>query len=191
VHHDVIRPDRELQEIENFGTSDCWSMQKIGGWSEDGRNRVADLLFSTKGGIGLSCWRFNIGGGINPRITNPWRTAETFETGEGEYDWTRQKPERLFLRAAKTRGVPQFLAFANSPPGRMTRNGLTFCETDNAPTNLKAGFEGQYARYLCDVLEHFRADPDEAERIAFQYVSPINVVLHRHLGHLALCRHRL
>jgi hypothetical protein len=56
----------------------------------------------------------------------------------------------------------------------MTRNGLTFCESDNSPTNLKADFEIQYARYLCDVLEHFRSNPDTAERIAFQYVSPIN-----------------
>lgn len=174
VHRDTIRLDREFQEIENFGASDCWSMQKIGGWSDEGRNRIADLLFSTTQGIGLSCWRFNIGGGVNPRITNPWRTAETFEVAEAQYDWTRQQNERWFLRAAKARGVPQFLAFACSPPGRMTRNGLTFCDADSSPTNLKPGFEVQFARYLGDILEHFRANPDEAERIVFNYISPIN-----------------
>ncbi len=174
THRDTIRLDREFQLIDNFAASDCWSMQRLGGWSPDSRERVADLLFSTTRGIGLSCWRFNLGGGINPRISNPWRTAETFETAEGEYDWTRQKNERWFLSAAKARGVPQFLAFVNSPPGRMTRNGLTFCDADTSPANLKPGFEGQYARYLGDILDHFRNNADSAEQITFDYVSPVN-----------------
>jgi len=174
VDYDTVLLDREYQIIDNFGASDCWSMQKVGGWSPENRNRVADLLFSEKDGIGLSCWRFNIGGGINPKITNSWRTAETFEASPGEYDWTRQRNERWFLAAAKQRSVPQFLAFVNSPPGRMTRNGLTFCERDGSTTNLKPGFEGQYARYLADILDHFHSNPDEAERITFDYVSPVN-----------------
>jgi hypothetical protein len=126
VHHDVIRLDREFQEVENFGASDCWSMQKIGGWSEEGRNRVADLLFSTTRGIGLSCWRFNIGGGINPRITNLWRTAETFETGEGQYDWTRQNlNSRMNLsfssRSAGSCAPPKRATFPSSWPSPTAR----------------------------------------------------------------------
>src|SRR4051794_13504955 len=101
LQRDQIDLDREHQLIENFGASDAWSMQKLGTWSLENRNRVADLLFSPEKGIGLSCWRFNIGGGINPQITNPWRTAETFEVSEGHYDWTRQAGERWFLGAAK------------------------------------------------------------------------------------------
>ncbi len=174
VHQDTIHLNTEHQTIDNFGASDCWSFQRAGTWSVENRNRLADLLFSRTTGIGLSCWRFNIGGGINPRITNPWRTAETFETSAGHYDWTRQAGERWFLAAAKSRGVPQFLAFVNSPPGRMTRNGLTFCEKDASTTNLKAGLEPQYAQYLAGVLDHFRTNPDESQRIAFQYVSPVN-----------------
>jgi O-glycosyl hydrolase len=170
----TLRPDVEYQVIENFGASDCWSMQKLGSWSEASKEKVADLLFSQTKGAGLSCWRFNIGGGINPQITNPWRTAETFEVAEGKYDWSRQAGERWFLKAAKARGVPQFLAFVNSPPGRMTRNGLTFCDKGEATTNLKPGFEGQYARYLADILDHFRNNPDPAERIPFNFVSPVN-----------------
>ncbi len=174
VHHDSIRLDAERQVIENFGASDCWSMQKLGTWSLPNRRRVADLLFSQTAGIGLSCWRFNIGGGITDRISNPWRTAETFEVAEGKYDWTRQAPERWFLGAAKAAGVPQFLAFVNSPPGRMTRTGITYGRTGPDTTNLKPGYEGQYARYLVDILEHFRKNPDRAERIAFDYISPVN-----------------
>ena len=171
---DSIRLDSEYQTIENFSASDCWSMQKLGTWSLPNRNRVADLLFSQTGGIGLSCWRFNVGGGITDKINDSWRTAETFEIAEGKYDWTRQAPERWFLGAAKARGVPQFLAFVNSPPGRMTRTGITYGQRGTDTTNLKPGFQGQFARYLVDILEHFRANPDKTERIAFNYISPVN-----------------
>ncbi len=174
THMDVIDPATEYQIIDNFGASDCWSMQKTGTWSDENRQRVADLLFSTTRGIGLSCWRFNLGGGINPRIGNPWRTVETFEVAEGRYDWSRQAAERWFLRAAKQRGVRQFIAFVNSPPARMTRNGLTNCDPGRHSTNLKPGYEGQFARYLVDVLRHFRDHPDPAERIEFGWISPVN-----------------
>ncbi len=174
-HQDVIDPRIVYQTIDNFGASDCWSMQKIGAWSDTNKARVADLLFSTDKGIGLTCWRFNLGGGINRKtIGNPWRTVETFETAEGRYDWTRQANERWFLRAAKARGVPQFIAFVNSPPARMTRNGLTNVDKGPHSTNLRDGFEGQFARYLVDILRHFRDNPDPNERIAFDAVSPVN-----------------
>jgi len=175
IAKNTIRVNERYQTIESFGASDCWSMQNIGQWSDDARNRVADLLFSTDKGIGLSCWRFNVGAGINHEtISNPWRTVETFEVGEGVYDWTRQAGERWFLRAAKRRGVPQFVAFVNSPPGRMTRNGLTNCTTGNDTTNLKAGYESQFACFLADVVQHFRDNPDPAERVLFDFVSPVN-----------------
>jgi O-glycosyl hydrolase len=171
---DVLRLDAERQVIENFGASDCWTFQTLGGWSEENRRRIADLLFSTDKGIGLSCWRFNVGAGKNPKIDRPERSAETFEVSEGVYDWNRQKTEQWFLAAAKERGVRQFLAFVNSPPARMTRNGLTFGSPGPDTTNLKPGYEGQFARYLADILDHFRTNPDRRLRIDFDYVSPIN-----------------
>jgi O-glycosyl hydrolase len=180
---DTIDLEQEHQIIENFGASDAWSMQKLGAWSPENRDKVADLLFSQTRGIGLSCWRFNIGGGINPQITDPWRTAETFEISEGQYDWARQPGERWFLGAAKARGVPQFLAFVNSPPGRMTRNGLTFCDHNKDTTNLRSCYEERYARYLVDILEHFRTNPDENQRIEFTYVSPVNEPQWNWAGH--------
>ena len=173
-HFDTIQIDNGFQVIDHFGASDCWSFQKIGAWSLASKNLVSDLLFSMDSGIGLSLWRFNIGGGINPQITNPWRTVETFEIAQGQYDWTRQANERWFLQAAKARGVPQFLAFVNSPPGRLTRNGLTFCSNTADTTNLQSGMEGQYATYLTDILEHFERNPDPTDQLTFQYISPVN-----------------
>jgi len=173
-HADVVDLSKKHQEIDNFGASDAWTMQKIGVWSDASKNKIADLLFSTDKGIGLSLWRFNIGGGINPNIRNPWRTVETFEVSEGKYDWTKQANELWFARAARDRGVPYLLGFVNSPPGRMTKNGLTNSGTDTkSSTNLKEGMERQFATYLCDIVEHFR-DLPEKDRLIFNYLSPIN-----------------
>ncbi len=144
--------ETSYQTIDNFGASDCWSMQKIGGWYIAQKERVADLLFSTDKGIGLSAWRFNIGAGINrTTIQHDWRTVETFEVLQNEYDWAKQEEERWFLQAAKERGVDQFIAFVNSPPARMNRNGYTNCTDGLGSTNLTGGYEEQFAAYLGDI----------------------------------------
>lgn len=166
-----IDASTKYQEIDNFGASDCWSFQKIGEWPESQKDKVADLLFSVEKGIGLSAWRFNIGAGVNRnRITHPWRTIETFEIAKDQYDWTRQEEERWFLQAAKDRGVDQFIAFINSPPARMTRNGFTNCTDGLGTTNLKESYESQYGQYLADILEHFQNEWG----IEFDLISPIN-----------------
>ncbi len=177
--HDAVDPAARFQTIDNFAASDAWTFQAAGTWSPAVKNRIADLLFSTDRGIGLSCWRFNVGGGTQSRsIANPLHAPETFEVAPGRYDWHRQAPEQWFLTAAAARGVDQFVAFANSPPMRMTRTGLTNSAADDrSPTNLKPGYEAPFAAYLADVLAHFRDDgvlDDPAHKITFAYVSPVN-----------------
>jgi O-glycosyl hydrolase len=170
-----VDASKTFQQIDGFGASDCWTLQKVGGWSEASKQRVADLLFSTTEGIGLSQWRFNVGGGLDvDRVGNTWRTTECFEVAEGKYDWSRQAGQRWFLQAAKAHGVDQFVAFVNSPPRRMTKNGHVNCDPDGGSTNLKAGYEAQFARYLCDIMRHFRDNPDPAQRIDFDWVAPVN-----------------
>ena len=168
---------KRFQVMDNFGANDAWSIQKIGAeWSETNKNKIAELLFSTNTGIGLSGWRFNLGAGINHRtIRDDWRTTESFETAAGKYDWTRQAGQRWFLRAAKARGVDQFAATVYSPPLRLTRNGLSNLGRDtNSTTNLKPGAEAVFAQYLSDVLRHFRDHSDPAERVDFNYLLPVN-----------------
>lgn len=164
------------QVIDHFGANDAWSFQKIGAWSEANKNRIADLLYTTDKGIGLSFCRFQVGGGINhTSIKNDWRTADTFEVAAGKYDWTRLPGERWFLRAAKARGVQHFGMTIYSPPMRLTRNGLTNHGTDTtSSTNLKPGGESSFAEYLTDMLVHFRDNPDAGERIEFDRIFPHN-----------------
>lgn len=164
----TIDPATLHQRIEGFGASGSWWSQKLGAWSSPRRDQVARLLFSRGEGIGLSQYRYNVGGGIDETIDDPWRTAETFETGPGTYDWDRDAAARWFLRAAKEHGVEDFVAFVNSPPRRLTANGHTY--GDPGTSNLPPEHHEDFAQYLLDVVRRFR----DEEGIDFRFVSPIN-----------------
>jgi O-glycosyl hydrolase len=174
---DTTRP---RQKIRSFGASDAWSIQYIGQWPDEKREAIADLLFQTglddhknPRGIGLSAWRFNLGAGSTRQknLTDTWRRADTFlnEAFTG-YDWTRCPGQRWFLQAARARGVEKFIAFVNSPPVNMTKNGLACCSADSGTTNLRADKVTDYARYLATILKHFR----DVEEIDFEGISPFN-----------------
>lgn len=166
----AIRLDRPRQTIDNFGASDSWTVEPLIRWPEKDRARIADLLFDPNKGIALSGWRYNLGGGINHEtITNPLRTAETFEAAPGVYDWSRTPGQRWMLEAARKRGVPDLVAYSVTPPRRLTRNGFTNGTDGGGSTNLKPGAEGEFATYLADILAHFRK-----EGYDFRYLSPIN-----------------
>lgn len=171
----TINGNVKHQTIDNFGASDAWSMEPIGKhWTEENRNKVADLLFSREKGIGLSAWRFNIGAGSaetdKDRIPDPWRRAEAFKMSEkGNYDWNKQAGQQWFLQAAADRGVDTLIAFVNSPPVWMTKNGHAQPEPQSGSTNLKPNYEKPFASFLIDVLTHFKN-----QGLEFDYISPIN-----------------
>ena len=110
------------QHIQHFGASDAWSMQFLGLWSEKQQEQIADWLFSTENdalgkpkGIGLSIWRFNLGAGSEEQgeasQIQPGTRTQCFLNADGTYDWSKQAGQRKFLKLAKQRGVPYFLAF--------------------------------------------------------------------------------
>lgn len=167
----TLDPGRQFQTLENFGASGCWGGDHYGAeWTEEHRNRLADLLFSRETGIGLSAWRFNIGAGSlgRDKVWNAWNAAECFKaTADAPYDWSKQAGQQWFLRAARARGVDQFIAFANSPPVWLTANGHAYC--DKGAVNLPPANVGRFAVFLADVLQHFA----EAG-LPFNAVSPVN-----------------
>lgn len=159
----------EAQTIEGFGAAGAWWAQDVGGWPDAQRNHVADLLFDREKGAGLSIYRYNIGGGNGENIADPWRRAETFEETPRQYDWTRDANARWMLRAARDRGVGQFVAFVNSPPARMTHSGLT-TGGHSGESNLRPDAYNDFARYLVDVVRHLR----DNEGVPVKWLSPIN-----------------
>ncbi len=177
----LINTKHTFQVMEGFGASDCWTMQFVGkNWPEKKKIAIADLLFSkdvdingNPKGIGLSQWRFNIGGGtmeqgVNSDIPKVWRRAECFLNADGTFDWNKQKGQQWFLQAAKERGVESLLAFNNTPPVFYTKNGKGWSPGGNQ-FNLRSDKYDDYARFLAVVCEHFKN-----EGLEFDYVSPFN-----------------
>ena len=166
------------QKIESFGASDAWSIQHVGLWQS--APDIAKLLFSTEldnannpAGIGLSLWRFNIGAGSASQnnISDTWRRSETFLNANGSYDWSKQQGQQQFMQLAKSHGVEHYVAFSNSPPISLTRNGNAFGE-GGGTSNLPANNVDRFSQFLVDVWKYF-ANP-EGPNIAFDYISPVN-----------------
>ncbi|MFD1884852.1 glycoside hydrolase [Paenibacillus wenxiniae] len=175
VQHIHVNGQQQYQTMDGFGASGAWSIDHIGSeWSEKNKQKIADLLFSKDKGIGLSIWRFNIGAGSTETdkdiIGDPWRRAESFKSSAtAPYDWSKQAGQQWFLKAAKQRGVGKTVAFVNSPPVWMTKNGHGQPDDSVGSTNLKADQIQAYAVFLADVLEHF-----DQQKLGFDYISPIN-----------------
>ncbi|MDJ1472338.1 glycoside hydrolase [Cytophagaceae bacterium DM2B3-1] len=173
----IIHLDQRQQYIRNFGASDAWTCQFIGNWPQAKKEQVADWLFSMENdangkpkGIGLSCWRFNIGAGsaTQNNISDEWRQTEGFLKADMSYDWSKQSGQRWFMQAAKQRGVEQFIGFTNSPPIQLTKNGKAF-SSNGEQANIAPEKYLAFAKFLADVSRQFSSDG-----LPFTYLSPFN-----------------
>ncbi|MVN22550.1 glycoside hydrolase [Mucilaginibacter arboris] len=178
----TINIKNRVQTIDNIGASGAWFSEGIGKyWPADKKERMAQLLFSKAFdkagnplGIGLSAWRFNIGGGTAEQgdssgISNPIKRVECFLSPNGTYDWNKQQGYLWFVKKAASYGVENLIAFSNTPPVQFTKNGLGFKTEKNFESNLREDKYKDYADFLATVIRHFNQ-----EGIHFNYVSPVN-----------------
>lgn len=176
--------DQTQQEIDNFGASDAWSIDPtIKKWISENRESdiesLADLLFSTDNGIGLSAWRFNVGAGSaeqgsGSKIGDSKRRAELFvSSASGSVNTSKQSGQVRFLKEAYERGVTDFIAFSNSPPTWATENGLAHPGNGSGigSTNLRSDQIDDYANFLVKVLQFLRGS---SVGVPVNYISPIN-----------------
>ena len=178
----TVNANNTAQVIQNIGASGCWYSESIGKyWPAEKKERIAELLFSrdlnkdgNPKGIGLSAWRFNIGGGtaehgIAGGIKDPEHRVECFLDEKGNYDWSKQSGYQWFLKQAKKYDVEDLIAFVNTPPVQFTKNGLGYKTDKDYTSNLKLEKYNEYADFLTEVLRHFNK-----EGIQFNFISPVN-----------------
>jgi len=178
----TIDPKNTAQTIDNFGASGAWFSEGIGKfWAAEKKERMAELLFSKAFdkagnplGIGLSAYRFNIGGGTTEQgdssgISNPVKRVESFLSPDGTYNWSKQQGYLWFVKQAVRYRVENLIAFSNTPPVQFTENGLGFKTKKDFKTNLREDKYGEYAEFIANVLQHFYA-----EGVHFNYISPVN-----------------
>jgi O-glycosyl hydrolase len=172
----------KAQLIENIGASGAWFTENIGRyWPPEKKERLAELLFSktfdkngNPKGIGLSAWRFNIGGGSAEQgqssgISNPEKRVECFLSPDGRYNWNKQEGYIWFVKKAAAYGVKDLVAFSNTAPVQFTKNGLAFKTQKDYSSNLSADKYAAYAEFLATVLKHF-----DQRGLHFKYISPVN-----------------
>ncbi|WP_221390034.1 glycoside hydrolase [Dyadobacter sp. NIV53] len=177
-----IDAKNKAQRIDNFGAAGAWFSEGIGKhWPTQNREQMAEWLFSKEidktgnpKGIGLSAWRFNIGGGTaeqgdSSKITDFRKRVESFLKPDGTYDWTKQSGYLWFTKKAKEYGVENLIAFSNTPPVQFTKNGLGYKTEKDYVSNLKQDKYADYAKFLATVLDHF-----DKEGLHFKYISPVN-----------------
>lgn len=170
------------QTIQDFGASDCWTTEFIGDYySETEKAKGAKWLFSQQmdengnpEGIGLSCWRVNVGAGSatqgdDSNIEEEIHRTECFLNQDGTYDWTRQDGQQWFMQQAKEYGVDHFLLFSNSPPIYYTNSGKANTNNRSLSCNLKSAYFDEFAEFLATVAKHF-VDND----YNVTYIDPVN-----------------
>jgi len=173
---------RTYQTIQDFGASDCWTAEYVSDYfSTTEKEKAAKWLFSQQmdkngnpEGIGLSCWRVNLGAGsaeqgTNSNIADETRRAACYQKSDLTYDWTRCDGQQWWMKRAKDYGVDHFLLFSNSAPVHMTKNGKANANNQNISCNLKDDCYDDFAEYLATVTKHF---VDEGYNVT--YIDPVN-----------------
>ncbi|KAF8711829.1 O-Glycosyl hydrolase family 30, partial [Rhizoctonia solani] len=150
------------QTFNGVGGSGAWWPNDLHHFPESVKRNLSDLLFSEKG-LGLSSYRYNLGGG-GLGVSTPARAPETFYVSQGVYNWSADAQGLYFLKAAADRGVPQLTAFVNSGPRDFTTNG------QSCGGLFKTGTEAGYGQYIADTLDHII----NTLRIPVSYLSPFN-----------------
>ena len=176
----IMNFDKTFQKYNGMGASGAWWAQIVGGWDntdENGvevRNAVSEILYSKEDGIGLDIYRYNIGGGSahsgKGEYSDFARRTESFDAGDGEYDFTRDKNAVYMMKQSVKDGASEVILFVNSPIERLTKNHLSHLNKSQAfRTNLSRKNYLPFAKYCLDVTEHFID-----EGIPVKYLSPIN-----------------
>ena len=173
---------RTYQTIQDFGASDCWTAEYVANYfSMTEKEKAAKWLFSqgfdsngNPEGIGLSCWRVNIGAGsaeqgTSSNIADETRRAACYQKADLTYDWTRCDGQQWWMKRAKDYGVDHFLLFSNSAPVHMTKNGKANANNQNISCNLKDDCYDDFAEFLATVTQHF---VDEGYNVT--YIDPVN-----------------
>ena len=176
-----INPGKKFQTFERIGASGAWWAQIVGGWEhidpESGkpiRDRISELLYSKNSGIGIGIFRYNIGAGSKHsgkgEYSMPARSTECFEISKGKYDWDRDKNAVYMMKQAVKDGADEVILFVNSPPERLTKNGMAHADKGKLfKENLSRENYREFADYCLDITEYFIN-----EGIPVKYLSPVN-----------------
>lgn len=175
----TVDASQTYQTMAGFGASDCWTTFYVGkSWTKS-RDKISELLFSSKIeagkplGIGLSMWRVNLGGGTYEQgeasgLEDKSRRASSYLTNEGTLDFSRNEGQRYFLQKAKEQGCESVVLFSNTPPVQYTYNSKGFSNMGKV-SNLKTEHYDDFANYMASVAKYY-----VSQGYPVTHISPVN-----------------
>ncbi|SKC60647.1 RICIN domain-containing protein [Krasilnikoviella flava] len=185
----TVRPDPSYagEPFEGWGTSLVWFANATGGYPDEIRDRLADMVFGDEG-LNLNIARYNIGGGNAPDVpdylraggaVDGWWQAPEGTTREDVDWWDPADPEHWDADADATQrwwvdrikdDVTHWEAFSNSPPWFMTESGYVSGNFDAGTDQLKPGSIDDFAQYLVGATERL----EDAHGIDVDTIDPFN-----------------
>jgi hypothetical protein len=153
---------------------------KTGHWRK--REQIAELLFSTDTdenqnpkGIGLSGWRFNIGGGsaeqgVASEIGDEWRRAECFLNPDGTYNWSKQGGAAMVPEKCNCLWCKSYYCFCEQPRRYIIQKMARPGPGGGNSTNLSGDNYSAFAQFLATVID----EVETREQVEIDYVSPVN-----------------
>jgi O-glycosyl hydrolase len=183
----TIDPSYQHPEFEGWGTSLVWLAHATGGYPDEIRTRLVDMLFGADG-LNLNIARYNIGGGNAPTVRDYlrpggavpgfWRAPQPYGPTDKEW-WNPDDPahwnfdadqnQRWWVDQVKEK-VTRWEAFSNSPPYFQTVSGYVSGGFDPNVDQIRADRVDQFATYLVRVTEHI----EQAHGITFRTIDPLN-----------------
>ncbi|GAB4000837.1 hypothetical protein GCM10029992_34200 [Glycomyces albus] len=186
----TITPDPSYQhpEFEGWGTSLVWMANATGGYPDEIREQLAEMVFGDEG-LNLNIARYNIGGGNAPNIDSEYMkdganmpyfwAAPEGTTHEDKDWWDPENPDHWNLDADANQRwwvdriseeVTHWEAFSNSPPYFQTVSGYVSGGFDSSQDQIRTDTVDEFAIYMTTVMEHLEAE----HGIEFDTVNPLN-----------------
>jgi glucuronoarabinoxylan endo-1,4-beta-xylanase len=133
----------EKQVIEGFGASGAFGRAgNLMIFPESSRQKILDLLFSEKAGIGLNIVRNLVGDGV---------AIPSIEPKEGQWNWNGDESQIWLMNEAKKYGVTRFMSTVWSPPAWMKTNDSVVNGGELRPEKYQA-----YAEYLSNYVRGYK-----------------------------------
>ncbi|GFJ95162.1 glycoside hydrolase [Phytohabitans rumicis] len=185
----VVRIDPSYQQpaFEGWGTSLVWFANATGGYPDEVRNKLVDLLFG-EDGLRLNIARYNIGGGNAPTVRDYlrrggavpgyWNAPQPYGPTDKDWwdpdnpdhwNWDADANQRWWLDQIKDK-VDTWEAFSNSPPWFQTVSGYVSGGFNSSTDQIRPDTVDDFATYLVRVVEHL----ERTYGIRFDSIDPLN-----------------
>ncbi|MDI6101818.1 RICIN domain-containing protein [Actinoplanes sp. NEAU-A12] len=183
----TIDPSYHGAEWEGWGTSLAWLADATGGYPDEIRNKLADMLYGPTG-LNLNIARYNIGGGNAPTVKpylRPggavpgwWKAPATYTPADKDWwdpdnpqhwNWQADQNQRWWVDKIKKR-VDHWETFSNSPPWFQTVSGYVSGGFDPNTDQIRTETLDEFSTYLLRVTEFL----EKKHKIKVDTIEPLN-----------------